>query len=96
MQETIFNIKSEAQFTEIAIAIFKHQFKNNKVYRSFCDLINKHPSDVTKVEQIPFLPIQFFKTREVLSSREEVDEIFTSSGTTGSITSQHFNSFCIL
>ena len=90
MQETIFNIKSEAQFTEIAIAVFKHQFKNNKVYRSFCDLINKHPSDVTKVEQIPFLPIQFFKTREVLSSREEVDEIFTSSGTTGSITSQHF------
>ena len=90
MQETIFNIKSEAQFTEIAIAVFKHQFKNNKVYRSFCDLINKHPSDVTKVEQIPFLPIQFFKTREVLSAVEEIDEIFTSSGTTGSITSKHF------
>jgi phenylacetate-coenzyme A ligase PaaK-like adenylate-forming protein len=90
MQETIFNIKSEAQFTEIAIAVFKHQFKNNKVYRSFCDLINKHPSDVTEVEQIPFLPIQFFKTREVLSAVEEIDEIFTSSGTTGSITSKHF------
>ncbi|MFB1039894.1 MAG: hypothetical protein QMC35_05495, partial [Polaribacter sp.] len=38
MQETIFNIKSEAQFTTIALAVFKHQFKNNKVYRSFCDL----------------------------------------------------------
>ncbi len=90
MQETIFNIKSQEQFTEIAIAVFKHQFKNNKVYRSFCDLINKHPSDVVKVEQIPFLPIQFFKTRQVLSSVEEVDEIFTSSGTTGNITSKHF------
>ena len=90
MQETIFNIKSEVQFTKIALDVFKHQFKNNKVYRSFCDLINKHPSDVTKVEQIPFLPIQFFKTREVLSSLEEIDEIFTSSGTTGSITSKHF------
>jgi phenylacetate-coenzyme A ligase PaaK-like adenylate-forming protein len=90
MQETIFNIKSEVQFTKIALDIFKHQFKNNKVYRSFCDLIHKHPSDVTKVEQIPFLPIQFFKTREVLSSLEEIDEIFTSSGTTGSITSKHF------
>ncbi|MGK0326384.1 MAG: phenylacetate-coenzyme A ligase PaaK-like adenylate-forming protein [Polaribacter sp.] len=90
MQETIFNIKSEVQFTKIALDVFKHQFKNNKVYRSFCDLIHKHPSDVTKVEQIPFLPIQFFKTREVLSSREEIDEIFTSSGTTGSITSKHF------
>ena len=90
MQETIFNIISEVQFTKIALDVFKHQFKNNKVYRSFCDLIHKHPSDVTKVEQIPFLPIQFFKTREVLSSLEEIDEIFTSSGTTGSITSKHF------
>jgi phenylacetate-coenzyme A ligase PaaK-like adenylate-forming protein len=89
MQETIFNIKYEVQFTQIALDVFKHQFKNNKVYRSFCDLINKHPSDVTKVEEIPFLPIQFFKSREVLSSLDEVQEIFTSSGTTGSSTSKH-------
>ncbi|MGY8910988.1 MAG: acyl transferase, partial [Flavobacteriales bacterium] len=54
-----------------------------------CDLLYIHPSDVTKIEQIPFLPIQFFKTREVLSSKEKIAEIFTSSGTTGSITSKH-------
>jgi len=90
MQNRIFNIRNNQEFTEVALAVFKHQFKNNKVYRSFCDLINKHPSDVVKVEQIPFLPIQFFKTRQVLSSVEEVDEIFTSSGTTGNITSKHF------
>jgi hypothetical protein len=48
-----------------------------------------HPSSVSTVEEIPFLPIQFFKSREVLSSLEEVQEIFTSSGTTGSITSKH-------
>jgi phenylacetate-coenzyme A ligase PaaK-like adenylate-forming protein len=90
MQKTIFNIKSNEQFTNAALEVFKHQFKNNKVYRSFCDLINKHPSDVTKVTQIPFLPIQFFKLREVLSSTEKVEETFTSSGTTGSITSKHF------
>ncbi|PQB03430.1 acyl transferase [Polaribacter filamentus] len=90
MQETIFNIKSNEQFTKAALEVFKHQFKNNKVYRSFCDLINRHPSDVTKVAQIPFLPIQFFKLREVLSSTEKVEETFTSSGTTGSATSKHF------
>jgi hypothetical protein len=90
MQETIFNIKSNEQFTKAALEVFKHQFKNNKVYRSFCDLINKHPSDVTKIAQIPFLPIQFFKLRVVLSSTEKVEETFTSSGTTGSITSKHF------
>jgi phenylacetate-coenzyme A ligase PaaK-like adenylate-forming protein len=90
MQETIFNIKSSEQFTKTALEVFKYQFKNNKVYRSFCDLINKHPSDVTKIEEIPFLPIEFFKSRKVLSSLDEIQETFTSSGTTGSITSAHF------
>ena len=90
MQKTIFNIKSSEQFTKTALEVFKHQFKNNKVYRSFCDLINKHPSDVTKIEEIPFLPIQFFKSRKVLSSLSEIQETFTSSGTTGSVTSKHF------
>ena len=89
MQEKIFNIQTQEEFTAVALEIFKHQFNNNKVYRSFCDLLYIHPSDVTKIEQIPFLPIQFFKTREVLSSKEKIAEIFTSSGTTGSITSKH-------
>jgi phenylacetate-coenzyme A ligase PaaK-like adenylate-forming protein len=90
MQETIFNIKSSEQFTKTALEVFKHQFKNNKVYRSFCDLMYKHPSDVTKIEEIPFLPIQFFKSRKVLSSLDEIQETFTSSGTTGSVTNKHF------
>ena len=89
MQETIFNIKSEAQFTEIALAVFKHQFKNNKVYRSFCDLLFVHPSSVSNIEEIPFLPIQFFKSRNVLSSLDEIQETFTSSGTTGTRISKH-------
>ena len=42
--------------------MFKHQFENNRVYRSFCDLLYIHPSDVKEVADIPFLPIQFFKT----------------------------------
>jgi len=89
MQEKIFNTQTQEEFTVVALEVFKHQFKNNKVYRSFCDLLYIHPSDVTKIEEIPFLPIQFFKTREVLSSKEKIAEIFTSSGTTGSITSKH-------
>ena len=89
MQKKIFNIQTQEEFTAAALEIFKHQFNNNKVYRSFCDLLYIHPSDVTKIEQIPFLPIQFFKTREVLSSKEKIAEIFTSSGTTGGITSKH-------
>ncbi|MCG1034984.1 acyl transferase [Polaribacter sargassicola] len=90
MQEDIFNIQTQEDFKQVALAIFKHQFNNNKVYRSFCDLLYIHPSDVTKVNEIPFLPIQFFKSRKVISSLEKEQEIFTSSGTTGSVTSKHY------
>jgi phenylacetate-coenzyme A ligase PaaK-like adenylate-forming protein len=90
MQNNIFNIQTQEEFKEVALNVFKHQFKNNKVYRSFCDLLYVHPSGINQVEEIPFLPIQFFKSRKILSSLEEVQETFTSSGTTGSITSKHF------
>ena len=90
MQNNIFNIQNQEDFKQVALNVFKHQFKNNKVYRSFCDLLYIHPSDVTNVEEIPFLPIQFFKSRKVLSSLDAIDTTFTSSGTTGSITSNHF------
>jgi phenylacetate-coenzyme A ligase PaaK-like adenylate-forming protein len=89
METSIFNIQNKQEFTALSLAVFKHQFKNNKVYRSFCDLLFVHPSSISTIEEIPFLPIQFFKSREVLSSIAEVQEIFTSSGTTGSITSKH-------
>jgi phenylacetate-coenzyme A ligase PaaK-like adenylate-forming protein len=89
MLNRIFNIQNGQQFTEIALAVFKHQFRNNKVYRSFCDLLYIHPASVNTIEEIPFLPIQFFKSRQVLSSLDEVQETFTSSGTTGSVISKH-------
>ena len=85
----IFNIKTEQDFHTLALDIFNFQFENNPVYRSFCDLLYIHPSDIKTVEAIPFLPIQFFKSHEVLSSQKDEQTTFTSSGTTGSTTSKH-------
>jgi phenylacetate-coenzyme A ligase PaaK-like adenylate-forming protein len=85
----IFNIKTEQDFRRLALDIFNFQFENNPVYRSFCDLLYIHPSDVKAIEDIPFLPIQFFKSHDVLSARSDVPITFTSSGTTGSATSKH-------
>ncbi|WP_412986833.1 acyl transferase [Pontimicrobium sp. IMCC45349] len=87
---TIFNIKSESEFNDLALDIFKYQFKNNRVYRSFCDLLYKHPSEVNSILDIPFLPIQFFKSHKIVSSTQPIVETFSSSGTTGSITSKHY------
>ena len=89
MQNAVFNIQDQSDFKTCALQVFRHQFKNNAVYRSFCDLLYIHSSDVKEVEEIPFLPIQFFKSHAVLSSTQAVKETFTSSGTTGSSVSKH-------
>lgn len=89
LQEKIFNIKSEKEFNTLALEVFNFQFENNKVYRSFCDLLYIHPSDVKMAEDIPFLPIGFFKTHNVVSSVQKPVISFSSSGTTGSVTSKH-------
>tara|TARA_R110000751_G_scaffold29793_3_gene76751 strand:- start:1305 stop:2285 length:981 start_codon:yes stop_codon:yes gene_type:complete len=88
--DAIFSISSETEFNSLALQVFKFQFENNPVYRSFCDLLYKHPSDVKRIEEIPFLPIQFFKSHQVLSSQSTIEDTFSSSGTTGSITSKHY------
>jgi len=90
MKNEVFNIQSKEEFTQTTLKVFKHQFENNQLYRSFCDLLYIHPSDIKTIAEIPFLPIQFFKTHQVLSDNAKVEEIFSSSGTTGSITSKHF------
>lgn len=87
--EAIFNIKTEDEFNTQALNVFKFQFQNNKVYRSFCDLLYVHPSDISSYRDIPFLPIDFFKTRDILSSNAPIQETFSSSGTTGNLTSKH-------
>jgi phenylacetate-coenzyme A ligase PaaK-like adenylate-forming protein len=87
--DDIFNIQSEKDFKTLALQVFKFQFENNAVYRSFCDLLYIHPSDVKTLKDIPFLPIQFFKSHQVLSSSKPVEKVFSSSGTTGSATSKH-------
>ena len=88
-KNSIFNIQSEADFKTTALEVFKFQFEHNAVYRSFCDLLYKHPSDVRSIEQIPFLPIEFFKTHTIISTNKPTEATFTSSGTTGSIVSKH-------
>lgn len=87
--ESIFNIKTAGDFERISLELFHFQWKNNTVYRNFCDLLGVDPQQVKSSEQIPFLPIQFFKEFDVLASKDPVQTVFSSSGTTGSTTSKH-------
>ena len=88
--ELIFDISGPSDFEKKVLEIFKFQFENNLVYRSFCDLLCKHPSEIKDLKDIPFLPIDFFKSHEIKISSKKTSKIFTSSGTTGSNLSKHY------
>ena len=90
LKEDIFSISSKKEFEKITLKVFRHQYENNKVYQAFCNHLGKTPSNVKQINAIPFLPIQFFKSETIVSNSNQVQAIFTSSGTTSAITSQHF------
>ena len=90
LKTKIFTISSAKEFENVAIETFQFQHKNVKVYREFCDLLKVNSSTVKSVKDIPFLPIQFFKSHQVISENATIEKVFTSSGTTGSITSKHY------
>ena len=85
----IFTISNQKQFDKMALKVFRFQYENNLVYREFCDFLNTDVQKVKTIQQIPFLPIQFFKSHSVVSNSNPIQTIFTSSGTTGMVTSKH-------
>lgn len=89
LKETIFSI-SEANFKEEALKVFAHQAEHNLVYKQFIQYLKINPQQVKEIHQIPFLPIEFFKSQRIVSQDFEAAAIFESSGTTGQIRSQHF------
>lgn len=85
----IFSISTQKQFEKMALKVFRYQYENNIVYRTFCEHLKTDKQAVKSLEQIPFLPIQFFKSHEVVSGNEPIQQVFTSSGTTRTTTSKH-------
>lgn len=88
--KAIFNIRTIEDFNKAALSVFDFQYDQNKVYREFCDHLKRKPGNVSAIEDIPFLPIEFFKSHKVAKNPDRYDIIFTSSGTTGSVTSKHY------
>jgi len=79
-----------AGFTGLALAIFHFQYEHNGLYRAWVDTLGVRPSMVGALEEIPFLPVSFFKTDEVRTTEFIAEGVFESSGTTGTGGSRHF------
>ena len=81
---------SESDFEKTALEVFRFQFKEVEIYRLFCQSLKRTPNSVTQLTDIPFLPIEFFKSYRVINQGAEAVKVFESSGTTGSIPSRHY------
>jgi phenylacetate-coenzyme A ligase PaaK-like adenylate-forming protein len=98
MKERFHSIKSftdaissvnENNFQDIALSLFQFQAIHNPIYQSFLNYLGVHPTKITAIDQIPFLPIGFFKSGMVKTGNWRPSTIFISSGTAGITTSQH-------
>lgn len=85
----IFRITEESLFNELSLRLFRHQFNENRIYRGYAGAIEIDPEKILSVQEIPFLPISFFKTHTVLCGNDHIEKTFLSSGTTGSERSRH-------
>ena len=90
IEHRIFDIENNLDFQNVAFDIFKYQYHNCSTYNKYCNLLNIELNTVQKIEDIPFLPIQFFKTQKIISGDFEQEITFSSSGTSGAITSKHY------
>ncbi|EAQ99899.1 acyltransferase [Maribacter sp. HTCC2170] len=86
----IFDISTTEEFKSIAMDVFRFQIDNNPIYTDFCNLLGRTKSNVTQLKEVPFLPIEFFKSKKIVVTTDIEQAIFSSSGTTGQVTSKHY------
>ncbi len=86
--DQIFSV-SPSTFNNVALQVFNYQYRQVDIYRQYCDGLKRTPGNVKEVSDIPFLPIEFFKSYPVIDSSQTAVKVFESSGTTGQLTSKH-------
>ena len=89
-KKKIFEISNKQEFEKLALELFNYQINNNKFYKKYCDLLGFNTNTIKAIEDIPFLPIEFFKTEKILCNNIHHSHIFYSSGTSSEVKSKHY------
>jgi len=77
-------------FDGACLELFRFQAEHNKIYARYIQSLCLDPAVISEVRQIPFLPVELFKTQKILCEGFSVELIFESSGTGNNIPSRHF------
>lgn len=87
--EKILSISSDCEFSDMALALFRFQAKRCEPYRRYIELLGINPDEVQQIEDIPFLPIELFKSHTIYCGESSPEVVFTSSSTSGQTPSRH-------
>ena len=80
---------NDRNINDIALRLFRFQAEHNPIYASYLNHLGTNPNDIKSLNEIPFLPISFFKNHSIKTGSWQDETYFTSSGTTGQTTSVH-------
>lgn len=89
LADSIFSITSDAAFEDAALKLFRYQAERCAPYAEYLRLLGVEPSQVQRVEDIPCLPIELFKSHDIYCGESAPQQVFTSSATTGMVPSRH-------
>lgn len=87
--DDIIAIKNDTEFERAALELFEFQATRCEPFRRYISFLGIDPKQVHNIEQIPFLPIELFKTEDVYCSDNKPEIIFTSSNTGNTTPSRH-------
>ncbi len=85
----IFTINDQITFRALSLKVFLYQARHTPVYGEYLNKLKIDPRQITALEEIPFLPVEFFKTHTVIADGQKAEAIFESSGTTAQIPALH-------
>lgn len=87
--DDILRIATPEEFSARALELFRFQAEHCAPYRRYIELLQIDPATMTRIEDIPMLPIELFKSEEVYSANETPEIVFTSSNTGSTVPSRH-------
>ena len=89
LKNRIFQISSADEFNQLAMEIFRYQAAFNITYRDYLKILEINTSAITRMEEIPFIPLELFKSHKIITGNSRPLLKFESSGTTGNSKSKH-------
>jgi hypothetical protein len=81
LYKRIFSQSQNIDFECIALDVFDYQFKNCPIYKQYVTQLDWSKPEC--IEEIPFLPVSFFKSHHIICEELAPEIVFKSSGTSG-------------